>query len=80
MTSRSTRSRHREKAGLIVLGDIVLPEIPLVDVLVRTRRLDPNMADDRTAITAAAQQLLIDMSVADVDLTPRWSILPKRKN
>jgi hypothetical protein len=49
--------RQRQKAGLAVL-EIEVDAIALADTLIEARLLDPNLADDRTALAEATTRLL----------------------
>ena len=54
---RAERAYRRRRAGLVVLP-IEVDVVALADVLVEARLLDPNMADDRTALAKAATRLI----------------------
>jgi len=54
---RAKAFRERQRAGVVVL-QIEVNEIDLVSRLIDARLLDPNEADDREAIEAAAQRVL----------------------
>ena len=51
------RSRARAKAGLAVLN-VVVEEVPLVLALIDLKLLNPDLADDRRALAAAAGRAL----------------------
>ena len=54
---RAERAYRRRRAGLVVLP-IEVDVVALADVLIEARLLDPNMADDRTALARATTRLL----------------------
>ena len=54
---RSMKAYRRRRAGLVVLPTEADP-IALADALIEARLLDPNMADDRTALAKATTRLL----------------------
>lgn len=54
---RARRAYQRRRAGLIVLP-IAVDQTALVEALIEARLLDPNRADDRTALTQATARFL----------------------
>ncbi len=54
---RMRRARLRRRSGLVVLP-IEADPITLADMLIEARLLDPNMADDRTALANATTRLI----------------------
>ncbi len=54
---RFRRHYQRRRSGLVVLPIEVDPVL-LADVLIEARLLDPNMADDRTALAKATARLI----------------------
>jgi len=49
---------RRRKAGRVVL-QVEVEETPLVETLIEAKLLDPNVADDRAALSAALTQFII---------------------
>jgi hypothetical protein len=54
---RVSRAYQRRRSGLVVLP-IEVDAVALADVLIEAKLLDPNMADDRTALAQATTRLI----------------------
>ena len=54
---RAAKAYRRRRSGLVVLP-IEADVVALADVLIEARLLDPNMADDRTALAEATARLI----------------------
>ena len=54
---RSMKAYRRRRAGLVVLP-IEVDVVALADVLIEAQLLDPNMADNRTALAKATARFI----------------------